>query len=226
MQEIKRFIIGYCRTEFLKDERKYCRCLGIKSSIAEVYQIGYIPEIGLYSILKNAGYTETDVAELNLKDVKDGFLFPAFSKNGEVDALCFKEYNASNIDIWKTDIYNHDVVFGADKIDNSKYVILVDDITSVITCSNNHISNAVSFMNSDCLNSNQIEFLKSFKNVIIAFNDDNSGQEKSIRVLKLLAENDISTFVIKLDDVDLITALNDLQGRRLIINQIKTVAGI
>ena len=47
-----------------------------------------------------------------------------------------------------------------------------------------------------------------------------------LRVLKLLAENDISTFVIKLDDVDLITALNDLQGRRLIINQIKTVAGI
>lgn len=178
MQEIKSFIMEQSRKEFLKDERRYCKSLGIKPTTAELYQIGYIPDDGLVSVLWERGYSQKEFAELKLDSIHSRFLFPSFSRDGSVNAFYFKRNDYSSQPIWIVREFAENSLYGADKINPQlNYIMLVEGISDVLACTNTHISNVVAYMDVDSLTVEQIGFLKSFENVIIAFDNDELGRK-------------------------------------------------
>lgn len=222
MQEIKSFIMEQSRKEFLKDERRYCKFLGIKPTTAELYQIGYIPDNGLASVLWERGYSQKEFAGLKLDNIQNRFLFPSLSQDGSVNAFYFKRKDYSSQPIWIVREFDKNSLYGADKINTQlNYIMLVEGINDVLACTNTHISNVVACMDVDSLTVEHISFLKSFENVIIAFDNDESGRKMAAQVKNAILNDYI--YDLKFEGADISVALKDLTQRRLIINQIKTV---
>ena len=222
MQEIKSFIMEQSRKEFLKDERRYCKFLGIKPTTAELYQIGYIPDNGLASVLWERGYSQKEFAGLKLDNIQNRFLFPSLSQDGSVNTFYFKRNDYSSQPIWIARNFTENSLYGTDKINTQlNYIMLVEGINDVLACANTHISNVVAYMDVDSLTTKQVDFLKSFENVIIAFDNDESGRKMSAKLKGSILNDYI--YDLKFEGADISAALKDLTQRRLIINQIKTV---
>ena len=220
MQEIKSFIMEQSRKEFLKDERRYCKFLGIKPTTAELYQIGYIPDNGLASVLWEHGYSQKEFAKLNLDSIHNRFLFPSLSQDGSVNAFYFKRNDYSSQPIWIARKFTENILYGADKVNTQlNYIMLVEGINDVLACANTHISNVVAYMDVDSITTKQVDFLKSFKNVIIAFDNDESGRKMAVKVKSSILNEYI--YDLKFEGADISVASKDLTQRRLIINQIK-----
>ena len=222
MQEIKKFIIEQSRKEFLKEEERYCKILGIKPTTAEFYQIGYIPCNGISSSLWENGYMHNEYEELNLENIHNRFLFPSYSLTGGINTFYFKRNDYSDEPIWIARHYNNSDLYGADKCNSRlNYIMLVKGIDNVLTCAKTHISNVVAFTDVDSLTMEQIGFLKSFENVIMAFDNDEPGRKMAAKVKNSILNDYI--YELDFEGNDISYALKDLTERRLIINQIKTI---
>lgn len=223
MQEIKSFIIEQSRKEFLNDERKYCQFLGIKPTTAELYHIGYIPDNGLASVLWEHGYSRKEFAELKLDSIHNKFLFPSYSKDGSINAFYLKRNDYSTQPIWIVRRYEESDLFGTDKVNMQlNYIMLVEGINDVLACADSRVSNVVACVDADFLTMKQVDFLKSFNNVIIAFDNDDLGRRRVAEVKNSLLNDCV--YDLKFEGADISSSLKDLTQRRLIINQIKTIS--
>ena len=111
-----------------------------------------------------------------------------------------------------------------DKLSNEReYILLCEGVRDALACASNGISNVVAVTNSDFPTSEQIEILRSYKNILVAFDNDTRGEKFADVCVNLLADTDFTITLLQYNGSDIRIALRDLTQRRLIINQIKTV---
>lgn len=225
MQDIKEYIALQCRSEFLKDSKKYCSQLKIKESTAELFEIGIVPEEGLISMLESAGYSKTEIENLNLSDLKNRFCFPSHTSDGRISAFYFRWSNTSLLQPkWINQNYIESDLYGIDKCTpDKKYILLCEGVSDTLACAKAGISNAISKGNFHFPNDEQTKILKQFGTVVLAFVNDDCGKKFSEKAKRRLVENGINTFTLEYEGRDICEALRDLTQRRLIINQLKTI---
>lgn len=225
MQEIREYIATQCRNEFMKDPKGYCRQLRIKETTAELYEIGIVPEDGLFSMLENAGYSKDIIKALHFSDYKNRFCFPSRTNEGVISAFYFKRSDTSlQQPTWICRSCGLSDLYGINKCVPSKnYVLLCEGVGDVLACANVGIPNAITYGNGRFPTEEQISTLGRFKTVILAFDNDECGKETSENVRTTLSSKGISAIALVYESRDICEAMRDLTQRRLIINQLKTI---
>lgn len=228
MQDIKEHIAAQCRNEFMKDPKGYCCQLKIKETTTELYEIGIVPEEGLFSMLESAGYSSDIIKALNFSDYKNRFCFPSRTAEGVISAFYFKRSNNSfQQPTWICRSCGLSDLYGINKcVPNKNYVLLCEGVGDVLACANVGIPNATTYGNGRFPTEEQISALGRFKTVVLAFDNDEYGKETSEKVRTALASNGIAAITLAYENRDIGEAMRDLTQRRLIINQLKTIMNL
>lgn len=214
-----KFYQNNLKTELGAKARQYLAERGIDNETISEFGIGLAidnPD-SLYNFLINKNYDLKKLTDLGLinvskSNVHDMFMrriiFPLWDKNGEVVGFSARIYRGEK-DVSKYMNSKETIIFkkgetlynyhnAKEHIKREKSVIIVEGFMDAIRLSTNKVKNVIALQGT-ALTKEQVDLIKRLRvKVILALDNDNAGEIASINNGKMLEEQGIEVFVIRL----------------------------
>lgn len=214
-----KFYQNNLKTELGAKARQYLAERGIDNETISEFSIGLAidnPD-SLYNFLINKNYDLKKLTDLGLinvskSNVHDMFMrriiFPLWDKNGEVVGFSARIYRGEK-DVSKYMNSKETIIFkkgetlynyhnAKEHIKREKSVIIVEGFMDAIRLSTNKVKNVIALQGT-ALTKEQVDLIKRLRvKVVLALDNDNAGEIASINNGKMLEEQGIEVFVIRL----------------------------